>query len=287
MTTAYISVLEDGRQIGTLYPARWVFHRHEDSPTTEVAIRRGFWQDLYVVLPATDPTMMAAQTATLQIVVNPLVNWIWLGFGIIAFGTGIALLPERTYSFATAKDSTLARASATLLLIVFASTTSLFAQTPGTTGQGAPAGQSNMHDPSAANAPVTATSELEKEMRREIVCMCGDCPKYPLSECTCSVAAKMRAELATQVAAGKDRDGIRQWVVAYYGSQEPLGAPIDEGFNRLAWLLPWSLGVGAAAAVGFVAIRWSRNHTGDDREAVPPTDPDLNERLDDELRNLD
>jgi hypothetical protein len=35
-------------------------------------------EDLYVVLPATDPTMMAAQTATLQIVVNPLVNWIWL-----------------------------------------------------------------------------------------------------------------------------------------------------------------------------------------------------------------
>ena len=41
MTTAYIAVLQDGTQIDTLYPARWVFHRHEDSPTTEVAIRRG------------------------------------------------------------------------------------------------------------------------------------------------------------------------------------------------------------------------------------------------------
>ena len=34
---------------------------------------------------------------------NPLVNWIWLGFGVLAFGTGLALLPERTYSFALGK----------------------------------------------------------------------------------------------------------------------------------------------------------------------------------------
>jgi cytochrome c-type biogenesis protein CcmF len=289
MTTAYVAVLEDGKQIDTLYPARWVFHRHEDSPTTEVAIRRGFWEDLYIVLPATDPTMMAAQTATLQIVVNPLVNWIWLGFGIIAFGTGIALLPERAYSFAVAKDSGLAGATVGLLLILLLTSTPASAQAPpeSPSNEPAPASQSNMHDPSAANAPATATSDLEKEMRRELVCMCGDCPKYPLSECTCSVAAKMRGELAVQVAAGKDRDQIRQWVVDYYGSQEPLGAPIDKGFNRLAWMLPWSLGIGAAAAVGFVAIRWSRNHASDAREPMAPPDPELNERLDDELRNLD
>ncbi|MBS1817837.1 MAG: cytochrome c biogenesis protein CcsA [Acidobacteria bacterium] len=273
MTTAYITVLRDGKEIGNLYPARWVFHRHEDSPTTEVAIRRGLWEDLYVVLPATDPTMMAAQTATLQIVVNPLVNWIWLGFGIIAFGTGIALLPERAYSFAVAKStSDMAGATAAFLLVLFLASTPAFAQ---------------MHDPSAANAPVVATSDLEKQMRRELVCVCGDCAHYPLSECTCSKAADMRAELAQQVSAGKNRDQIRAWFVERYGSQEPLGAPLDQGFNRLAWLLPWSLGVGAAAAVGFVAIRWSRHNRPEEPDTQAPTDPELNERLDDELRNLD
>jgi cytochrome c biogenesis factor len=35
--------------------------------------------------------------------VNPLVDWIWMGFGLMALGTGIALLPEGTYSFALAK----------------------------------------------------------------------------------------------------------------------------------------------------------------------------------------
>jgi cytochrome c-type biogenesis protein CcmF len=274
MTTAYITVLENGKQIDSLYPARWVFHRHEDSPTTEVAIRRGFWEDLYIVLPATDPTMMAAQTATLQIVVNPLVNWIWLGFGVIAFGTGIALLPERAYSFAMAKSaSDLAGATAVMLLIVFLASPRLFAQT---------------HDPNPTRTPTTATSELEKQMRREMVCICGDCAHYPLSECTCSRAAEMRAELAQQIALGKNRDQIREWVVQRYGSQEPLGAPIDKGFNRLAWLLPWTLGAGAAAAVGLVAIRWSKNHQADEPESTATiADPELNERLDDELRNLD
>ena len=274
MTTAYISVLKDGEQIDTLYPARWTFHRHEDSPTTEVAIRRGFAEDLYLVLPGADPAMMAAQTVTLQIVVNPLVNWIWLGFGVIAFGTGIALLPERAYSFALAKNpSDMAGATATVLLIIFLSGSPVFAQ--------------KMHDPSASNAPMVAVSDFEKQMRRELVCICGDCAHYPLSECTCSKAAEMRGELSQQIALGKNRDEVRDWAVERYGSQEPLGAPIDKGFNRLAWLLPWSFGAGAAAAVGFVAVRWSRNHQSEDRESVAATDPELSERLDDELRNLD
>ena len=144
-----------------------------------------------------------------------------------------------------------------------------------------------MHDPSTQNAPVGTASELEKQMRREMVCICGDCAHYPLSECTCSLAAKMRGELGEQVALGKNRDQIREWAVERYGSQEPLGAPLNQGFNRLAWLLPWSFGAGAAAAVGFVAIRWSRNHRTEEPDPLAPTDPELNERLDDELRNLD
>ena len=46
-------------------------------------------------------------------------------------------------------------------------------------------------------------------------------------------------------------------------------------------------GVGAAALLGFVAVRWSRQHDPDAAETVAPSDPDMDERLDDELRNLD
>src|SRR5205085_12682503 len=108
---------------------RWVFRHHEEAPTTEVGIRRTFAEDLYVVMPSNDPSTMASQTAPLQIVINPLVNWIWLGFGVLAFGTGIALLPERALSFATARSSVEATATVgMLLLMLLAQSHTVFAQ---------------------------------------------------------------------------------------------------------------------------------------------------------------
>ena len=41
----------------------------------------------------------------MEIVVNPLVNWVWVGFGILALGTGIALLPDTVFAFARREDS--------------------------------------------------------------------------------------------------------------------------------------------------------------------------------------
>ena len=49
---------------------------------------------------------------------NPLVNWVWFGFGMLAFGTGIALLPERTYSFALAKMPESAATGTVALLLI-------------------------------------------------------------------------------------------------------------------------------------------------------------------------
>src|SRR5262249_14806900 len=95
-TTAYLTGYADGKEIDNLYPARWAYRRHEQEPTTEVAIRRTPAEDLYAVLGGFD---LADQSATLQLVVNPLVNWIWIGFGVMALGTGIALLPERSFAF--------------------------------------------------------------------------------------------------------------------------------------------------------------------------------------------
>ena len=63
-------------------------------------------------------------------------------------------------------------------------------------------------------------------------------------------------------------------------------SPIDKGFNRLAWLFPYVVGAGGAVAIGFAAIRWSRHH-GTQIDEAPAGDTALDERLDDELRNLD
>jgi len=101
MVTGHVAVSEDGKTLGTLHPARWFFRKHEDQPTTEIAIRRTVAEDLYLVMPAYE---LSDQSMSLQVVINPLVNWIWAGFGLMVLGTGIGLLPERAYAFALDRE---------------------------------------------------------------------------------------------------------------------------------------------------------------------------------------
>ena len=132
-------------------------------------------------------------------------------------------------------------------------------------------------------------SELEAELQGEIVCVCGTCPHLKLSDCQCSTAERMRGELKEQLAQGKDSAQVRQYFIDAYGSQEPLGAPLDEGFNRLAWIFPYVLGTSFLVGLGVVVVRRSRHNA----ESLTPasefqaTDATLEARLDDELRNLD
>ena len=73
-----------------------------------------------------------------------------------------------------------------------------------------------------------------------------------------------------------------------YGGQEVLGAPLDQGFNRLAWLFPYLIGSGSAIGVAIVTVRLSRRAaTAEPADTPDATDRELDERLDDELRNLD
>jgi cytochrome c-type biogenesis protein CcmF len=99
MVTGHVTILRNGREIASMYPARWFFRKHEQEPATQVAIRRTPSDDLYIVLGGYN---LGDQSASLQVVINPLVDWIWVGFGVLFLGAGIALLPERVFSFATA-----------------------------------------------------------------------------------------------------------------------------------------------------------------------------------------
>ena len=268
MVTGYISVFRDGKKIDTMYPARWFYRKHESEPTTEVAIRRSLAEDLYVVLPAFD---LKDQSASLQIVVNPLVDWIWFGFGVLALGTGIALLPERTFAFAMA---TLPEAAATgptttivaLLLALFLGSTSLFAQ---------------------QSVPLVPRSAVEKKLQNEIICMCS-C-RRPLTDCgmlNCSGREPETARIRELLESGQTHDEVIAAFIKQYGGQDILSAPLDQGFNRLAWLFPYLVGIGSAVAVGVSAVRWSR-HAPPAAPPAPPADPGIEERLDDELRDLD
>jgi cytochrome c-type biogenesis protein CcmF len=271
MLTARVDVERGGKKIGGMFPAKHFYHGRTDEPTTEVALRRGPAEDLYVVLVGQDPQI---QAATLKVKVNPLVNWIWLGVGVMLIGTAIGLLPERAFAFATSRVPEGA-ATTTLLLVCLLWTGAATARA--------------QHVEAAVAAPIVSKSPLEKHLHSEIICMCGTCGRKRVGECTCGLAAEMRQEIATLVAAGKTREDVIQHFVAKYGSQEVLAQPINRGFNRLAWLLPYAAGAVGLVMIGGVAMRWSRRRA-DHRADVAPAagvTPELENRLDDELRNLD
>jgi len=272
MITATASVFKDGELYDTMYPAKWYFRKHESQPTTEVAIRRGFAQDVYVVLAAFD---VQNQTATLDVTVSPLVNWIWAGFGVLALGTLIALLPETAFAFAMQQVPANAVTSSVLLLALVLSPVVLRAQSDaaaaGTTGQ------------------VLERTDLQREMEGEIQCTCGGC-NSSIKDCPmmgCHGDSLQTAKLQQLIAEGKTREEILAAYVSEFGSQAVLSRPIDRGFNRLAWAFPYMVAVVALVGVFVTARRWSSRSAVDAAAGDAGVDPTLDARLDDELRNLD
>ena len=159
---------------------KWFFRKHEEEPTTEVAIRRGAGEDLYIVMPALRSD--GSDRRACRCVINPLVNWIWIGFGVMALGTGIALLPERAFSFAVAKlPGRGGHDCAVVLLIVLLLARRRAARSTSRAGQA---------------VPIVSRSPLEREMQRSIICMCGTCGRKLLSRVPVQPCGEMRAELS-------------------------------------------------------------------------------------------
>lgn len=86
INTAVIEVTSEGEPVGTLYPQR-NFHLAQQQPQSEVAIRTGPIEDLYVVITSFDQDGAAA----LRAFVNPLTWWIWVGAAVMLGGMAILL----------------------------------------------------------------------------------------------------------------------------------------------------------------------------------------------------
>jgi len=100
---AVVRVFVDGRQIATMHPEKRLYKK-QNQPTTEVAIRPTLREDLYVVLGSYDEP---SGLATLQVFINPLLSWLWIGGVVLVLGTCIIMMPNPAERQAAA----LARAS--------------------------------------------------------------------------------------------------------------------------------------------------------------------------------
>jgi cytochrome c-type biogenesis protein CcmH/NrfF len=101
----------------------------------------------------------------------------------------------------------------------------------------------------------------------------------------CHGKANQLSKIHRHIAEGKDHDAILAAFVREHGSYDVLMEPPNQGFNRIAWLLPYAVAAMALLGLAATAWRWSR------REVVAPAaasiDPELDARLEHELRDLD
>jgi cytochrome c-type biogenesis protein CcmF len=86
---AEITVARGGKVITTMYPEKR-FYKRQQQPTTEIALRTTLLEDLYLVLGSYDD---ASGLMTLQVFINPLVVWLWLGGITMVLGTMIVMMP--------------------------------------------------------------------------------------------------------------------------------------------------------------------------------------------------
>lgn len=84
---AVVEVFRDGRKLEVMKPAK-SFYPTQPDPLTEVAIRRSFWEDLYLVLHDENPEM---QRAVLKVRVNPLVGWAWMALPFFTLGVALSM----------------------------------------------------------------------------------------------------------------------------------------------------------------------------------------------------
>jgi cytochrome c-type biogenesis protein CcmF len=90
--SADIAVSRDGKSLGHLRPGREFYDQRPNEPVSQVSIRRGIAEDLYLTLGSYDE---ARRAVALKLVTNPLVDWMWLGYLVMAFGSLLLLGPGK------------------------------------------------------------------------------------------------------------------------------------------------------------------------------------------------
>ena len=88
VVTATISLYNGEKFIRKLTPQTY-FHRSYEQPVSEVAIRTTFLEDVYIILAGWEDDA----TTTFQILINPLVIWIWIGGGLLVAGGLLTFWP--------------------------------------------------------------------------------------------------------------------------------------------------------------------------------------------------
>jgi len=308
-TTAHVSLYLGKERLELMHPARWSFRKGTE-PTTEVAIHERLNEDIYVVLTGYDSD---SHMANFRIYINPLINWLWIGFVFLFFGVAICLIPQFVVDMVSRRPATrTARAAdvAGVLVLIGALVGPMVAVARADQGPpeamtrvaqaaGAPQEHADAEVRSRGHADDAGWAHkfrpdtpLAADLMHNLVCMCGGCSRETLFDCKCGFAAMERKKVLEMLApydqtTDRGRIEARQAVVGafvkQYGGEDVLAQPR----SSLTWIVPYAAIAGGLIVLGIIGSRFARR--GRAGVAVPPKaeDEHYSDKLDDELRDHD
>lgn len=138
-------------------------------------------------------------------------------------------------------------------------------------------------------SPVRADSAMVGDISKQLICQCG-CTMV-LSNCThteCSTREAMTALIKQKIDQGKSGEQIIQSFVAQYGEQVLASLP-KQGFNLVAWVLPFVAILGGGGVIYIVLKAWVIRGKGHPTNAVTEAeegDEEYQYRLEKELEEF-
>jgi cytochrome c-type biogenesis protein CcmF len=267
-----VTDVNSGKPLGLTSPAKFIYKKSPDSPTTEVAQLHSIRDDLYLVVGSVNPQ---THVASFQLHVNPLVGWIWFGCIVLIFGSIICmwpqLEPEESRAWSFVRSGTAVAASVTLGIVLALLPVPAFAQ-----GSSSHAGV------------VEIRNERERDVFKSLRCMCGGCQRLPLSDCACGDFAPEREAIRQQIASGMSKDAILAAYQEKWG-QDGLTVPPNRGALRAIYIFPLTAIVAGGFGLAVLLRRWRRPapEGGTAPSAASGTRDEYDARLDDELKDLD
>jgi cytochrome c-type biogenesis protein CcmH/NrfF len=140
----------------------------------------------------------------------------------------------------------------------------------------------------AVAAPVLAKPASQKDVEESLTCQCGcGLTVHSCNHIQCGSGEPIKKEVAERIARGESKEQILAAFQQKFG-EKVLSSPINQGFNRLAWITPFAALALAGTILTVVIRRRSGPPPGGSPPAAsPPANDALRERLARELDAFD
>lgn len=234
----------NGREVGSIFPHRDSYPAQQHTAT--IADTTGsFNEEVYVILSAWEGQ---GETATFQVYINPLINWIWVGGVVMLIGFFAAFWnhEKATEPKANKSATTIGRGLVAIIVVMFVMT--CFAL------------------PSAAQSVDPNTDDATYKLAKQL--NCPTCAGRNLADCPTDSCTQWKNEIKAQLEAGKNSQEILAYFQGRFG-ETVLQEPPKSGVTAPLWLLPVVGGMALLVGVAYVMRRATHSPSASPASAAP------------------